>query len=106
MTITIRQGRRYGSELIVFQYIHYGELRICSAFSQVSYLRKSNGSRLNVFAPIQDLSAISKSGSEALALVAGVQNDLEVAGDQIMGDEYTDHVIEVGVPKPPLTNEN
>ena len=64
-------------------------------FSQVSYLRKSYGSRLNVFAPIQDLSAMSKSGAEGRTLTAGVKNDLEVAGEQVLGDEYTEHVIQV-----------
>ena len=53
------------------------------------FLRKSHGSRLNVFAPINDLSALSKSGADHRAL----STDLTVAGGQILGDEYSDHVV-------------
>ena len=61
------------------------------SLSQVQFLRKSFGSRLNVFAPVQDLSALSKSGSECMTSVAGMPNDLALAGGQLLGDEYTDH---------------
>lgn len=64
-------------------------------FSQVSFLRKIYGSRLNVFAPIHDLSALSKT-SESLSVVAGVPNDIVVAGGQVLGDEYSEHVLKVG----------
>ena len=57
------------------------------------FLRKTYGSRLNVFQPIGDLSALSKSGSEALSLVAGKKNDVAISGGQILGDEYSDHVV-------------
>lgn len=63
--------------------------------SQVMFLRKSYGSRLNVFAPINDLSALSKSGSQLQALVAGQRNDVAISGGQILGDEYSDHVVKV-----------
>lgn len=63
--------------------------------SQVTYLRKIYGSRLNVFAPVHDLSAISKLGSEGLPATAGLRNDMTIAGGQILGDEYTDHVVKV-----------
>ncbi|KAH8117959.1 inositol hexakisphosphate-domain-containing protein [Phellopilus nigrolimitatus] len=62
-------------------------------WNQVTYLRKSYGSRLNVFAPVHDLSAISKRGSEGLPATAGVKNDVTVAGGQVLGDEYSDHVV-------------
>lgn len=62
-------------------------------WNQVMFLRKSYGSRLNVFAPINDLSNLSKSGSEDQALVPGQRNDVAIAGGQILGDEYSDHVI-------------
>ncbi|CCL99307.1 uncharacterized protein FIBRA_01323 [Fibroporia radiculosa] len=62
-------------------------------WNQVMFLRKSYGSRLNVFAPISDLSKLSKSGAEGGLLVAGQRNDLAIAGGQILGDEYSDHVI-------------
>lgn len=61
------------------------------------FLRKSSGSRLNVFAPVNDLSALSKTGSSDRAggLVAGPRNDVAVAGGQILGDEWSDHVVKV-----------
>ncbi|KZT01378.1 uncharacterized protein LAESUDRAFT_731226 [Laetiporus sulphureus 93-53] len=62
-------------------------------WNQVMFLRKSYGSRLNVFAPINDLSTLSKTGSEAGALVPGQRNDVAIAGGQILGDEYSDHVV-------------
>ena len=65
--------------------------------SQVTYLRKTHGSRLNVFAPVQDLSALSISGSRGLPATAGVKNDMTVAGGQVLGDEYTDHVVKVRI---------
>ena len=57
------------------------------------FLRKSHGSRLNVFAPVNDLSALSKSGVDRRALMPGQQNDVVIAGGQILGDEYSDHVV-------------
>lgn len=63
------------------------------------FLRKSYGSRLNVFAPISDLSALSKTGSEDRALVPGQRNDVAIAGGQILGDEYSDHVVRVRNPQ-------
>ena len=64
-------------------------------YSQVTFLRKSHGSRLNVFAPINDLSALSKTGAADRALLPSKQGDLTVAGGQILGDEYSDHVVKV-----------
>ena len=63
------------------------------SFSQVTFLRKIYGSRLNVFAPIHDLSTLSMTGSEGLSAVAGMTNDIAVAGGQILGDEYSEHVL-------------
>ena len=63
--------------------------------SQVTFLRKSLGSRLNIFAPINDLSSLSRTGSEGLPVTAPVKNDVTIAGGQILGDEYSDHVIRV-----------
>lgn len=34
-------------------------------------------------------------GSEDLASVAGVTNDIAIAGGQILGDEYSEHVLKV-----------
>ena len=57
------------------------------------FLRKSYGSRLNVFAPIHDLSDLSKSGAEGRVLLPGKRNDMAISGGQILGDEYSKHVV-------------
>ncbi|KAF7336949.1 hypothetical protein MVEN_02131300 [Mycena venus] len=62
-------------------------------WNQVKFLRKSYGSRLNVFAPINDLSSLSKTNWEDRALVPGKKNDVAIAGGQILGDEYSNHVV-------------
>ncbi len=43
--------------------------------------------------PINDLSVLSKSGADRRALLPGQQNDVAIAGGQILGDEYSDHVV-------------
>lgn len=58
-------------------------------------MRKAYGSRLNVFNPVNDLSSLSKSGFEIRSLVPGKKNDVAIAGGQILGDEYSDHVVKV-----------
>ena len=63
--------------------------------SQVTFLRKQYGSRLNVFAPVNDLSSLSKSGSTTRSLLPGKKNDVAISGGQILGDEYSDHVMKV-----------
>ncbi|KAL0953290.1 hypothetical protein HGRIS_004539 [Hohenbuehelia grisea] len=62
-------------------------------WNQVNFLRKSYGSRLNVFAPVNDLSTLSMTGSQSRSLVPGKRNDLAITGGQILGDEYSDHVV-------------
>ncbi|KAI0635643.1 inositol hexakisphosphate-domain-containing protein [Trametes polyzona] len=62
-------------------------------WTQVTFLRKSHGSRLNVFAPINDLSVLSRTGAADRALLPSQQGDLTIAGGQILGDEYSDHVV-------------
>ncbi|KAI0072968.1 hypothetical protein K474DRAFT_1723915 [Panus rudis PR-1116 ss-1] len=62
-------------------------------WNQIAFLRKARGSRLNVFAPINDLSTLSMSSSEGRALIPGQTNELVIAGGQILGDEYSDHVV-------------
>ena len=63
--------------------------------SQVTFLRKQYGSRLNVFAPINDLSAMSKTSSDRQIAAAGMENDIAISGGQILGDEYSEHVVRV-----------
>ncbi|KZW02890.1 hypothetical protein EXIGLDRAFT_730985, partial [Exidia glandulosa HHB12029] len=58
-------------------------------WNQVSFLRKSSGSRLNVFAPVNDLSTISKTGAESQ--LWGPQN-ANLSGLSV-GDEWTQHVL-------------
>ncbi|KAK7690552.1 hypothetical protein QCA50_005650 [Cerrena zonata] len=62
-------------------------------WNQITFLRKVYGSRLNVFAPVNDLSTLSKSSGETRALTAGPSNDVAISGGQILGDEYSDHVV-------------
>ncbi|KAJ7822077.1 inositol hexakisphosphate-domain-containing protein [Mycena olivaceomarginata] len=62
-------------------------------WNQIKFLRKSYGSRLNVFAPINDLSSLSKTNWEDRAVVPGKKNDMAIAGGQILGDEYSKHVV-------------
>ncbi|KAI0264344.1 inositol hexakisphosphate-domain-containing protein [Gloeopeniophorella convolvens] len=61
-------------------------------YNQVLFLRKSYGSRLNVFSPVNDLSSLSKSGYQR-STVRGQKNDVAIAGGQVLGDEYSDHVV-------------
>lgn len=67
--------------------------------SQVTFLRKTRGSRLNIFAPVSDLSSLAKTGSERNTLEAGPKNDIAISGGQVLGDEWTTHVVEVCTPR-------
>jgi hypothetical protein len=69
--------------------------KIDAVISQVMFLRKSSGSRLNVFAPVNDLSVLSKTGWQNRALVPDPKNDVAITGGEILGDEYSDHVVKV-----------
>ncbi|KAF8628035.1 hypothetical protein AX15_004150 [Amanita polypyramis BW_CC] len=62
-------------------------------WNQVEFLRKGDGFKLNVFAPVTDLSSLSKSSSEERVIVPGRKNVLAISGGQILGDEYSDHVV-------------
>jgi hypothetical protein len=46
---------------------------------------------------VNDLSALSKTGNvdRAGTLIAGQKNDVAIAGGQILGDEWSDHVVKV-----------
>ncbi|KAN0134590.1 Inositol hexakisphosphate domain containing protein [Lactarius tabidus] len=61
-------------------------------YNQVLFLRKSYGTRLSIFSPVNDLSSLSKSGLRR-SLVRGQTNDVAISGGQILGDEYSDHVV-------------
>ncbi|KAF7374402.1 hypothetical protein MSAN_00324300 [Mycena sanguinolenta] len=62
-------------------------------WNQIKFLRKAYGSRLNVFAPVNDLSSLSKTNWEDRTLMAGKKNDVAITGGQILGDEYSNHVV-------------
>jgi hypothetical protein len=62
--------------------------------SQVLFLRQSYGTRLNIFSPVNDLSSLSKF-SPRRSLVRGQRNDVAITGGQVLGDEYSDHVVKV-----------
>ncbi|KAG8928388.1 hypothetical protein FRC01_006011 [Tulasnella sp. 417] len=53
-------------------------------WNQVKYLRQTSG--LKVFAPVSDLSAISK-------VEAAKKHEVAVGGGQVLGDEWTEHVV-------------
>jgi hypothetical protein len=59
---------------------------------------------LNVFAPVNDLSTLSKTGSATRSLLPGRKNDVAIAGGQILGDEYSDHVVKVNPLKFPFSS--
>ncbi|KAF8623644.1 hypothetical protein AX17_007344 [Amanita inopinata Kibby_2008] len=62
-------------------------------WKQVKFMRKGDGFKLNIFTPVNDLSSLSKSGSEERAVVPGRKNDVAITGGQILGGEYSDHVV-------------
>lgn len=93
-----RRERKSGRESRALTSTFMSSRRI--QYSQIMFLRKSHGSRLNVFTPINDLSALSKSGADHRALLPGQQNDVAIAGGKILGDEYSDHVVKVSIPSP------
>ncbi|KAI0255159.1 inositol hexakisphosphate-domain-containing protein [Lactifluus subvellereus] len=61
-------------------------------YNQVLFLRKSHGTRLSIFSPVNDLSSLSKSGPQR-SLIRGQTNDVAISGGQVLGDEYSDHVV-------------
>ncbi|KAF8525934.1 inositol hexakisphosphate-domain-containing protein [Hysterangium stoloniferum] len=63
-------------------------------WNQVTFLRKTRGSRLNIFAPVSDLSSLAKSESEGSAFEVGPKNEIAISGGQVLGDEWSTHVIE------------
>ena len=61
----------------------------------MKFLRKGDAFKLSVFAPVTDLSSLSKSSAVERAVVAGRKNDLAISGGRVLGDEYSDHVVRV-----------
>ena len=48
-----------------------------------------------MFAPVHDLTSLSRSGSLERATVRGHKNDVQLTGGEILGDEYSDHIVKV-----------
>jgi hypothetical protein len=89
--VVCRQGRRFTSQPPT---VYSHTPLIPMKFSQVLFLRRSYGTRLSIFSPVHDLSSLSKSGPR-LSLVRGQPNDVAIFGGQVLGDEYSDHVVKV-----------
>ena len=89
-----RQGVKFGRKTTTDHSFNISN-NLLLYYSQVSFLRKKYGSRLNVFAPVNDLSSLSKSSSSTRSLLPGKKNDVAISGGQILGDEYSDHVVKV-----------
>lgn len=63
--------------------------------NQVMFLRRS-GSAFKIFAPINDLKALSQAGLESRdqqQVAKRNRPDLTIAGGQILGDEWAEHVV-------------
>ena len=84
-----RREQKFGSKKSRFSSVSKS---VDTINSQILFLRKT---RLNIFAPISDLSSLSRTGLEQRALIPGKTNDVAIAGGQILGDEYSRHVVKV-----------
>lgn len=71
-------------------------VQVADQDSQIKIIRRQGGNRLFAFAPVNDLSLISKS-SDALdgrdGSYAERRKDGDVHGAQILGDEWAEHVV-------------
>nr|XP_018260510.1 uncharacterized protein I303_07432 [Kwoniella dejecticola CBS 10117]OBR82668.1 hypothetical protein I303_07432 [Kwoniella dejecticola CBS 10117] len=61
-------------------------------WNQIKVMRRSGGNRLFAFAPVNDLSLISRS-SELAEKGLSARHDLEMAGGKVLGDEWAEHVV-------------
>ena len=50
-----------------------------------------------MFTSINDLSHLSRLGTDDKPLVAGQKNDVEMKGGQLVRDKYSDHVVKVRI---------
>jgi hypothetical protein len=87
----IRRGQRFTSKP---QTAHSCVTHLHEKISQVLFLRRSYGARLSIFSPVNDLSSLSKSGPR-WSLMRSQTNDIAISGGQVLGDEYSDHVLKV-----------
>ncbi|WWC73457.1 uncharacterized protein I206_107427 [Kwoniella pini CBS 10737] len=61
-------------------------------WNQIKVMRRSGGDRLFAFAPVNDLSLISRS-SEIAEKGLSARHDLEMSGGKVLGDEWAEHVV-------------
>ncbi|WVR08265.1 hypothetical protein IAU60_005312 [Kwoniella sp. DSM 27419] len=61
-------------------------------WNQIKVLRRSGGNRLFAFAPVNDLTAISRS-SEFGEKGPSSRRDVDVQGGKVLGDEWAEHVV-------------
>ncbi|WWC93062.1 uncharacterized protein L201_008027 [Kwoniella dendrophila CBS 6074] len=61
-------------------------------WNQIKIMRRSGGNRLFAFAPVNDLSLISRS-SELGEKGISARRDLEMSGGKVLGDEWAEHVV-------------
>ncbi|WRT69446.1 uncharacterized protein IL334_006432 [Kwoniella shivajii] len=61
-------------------------------WNQIKVMRRSGGNRLFAFAPVNDLSLISRS-SELAEKGISARHDLEMQGGKVLGDEWAEHVV-------------
>ncbi|WVF68673.1 hypothetical protein IAT40_003444 [Kwoniella sp. CBS 6097] len=61
-------------------------------WNQIKVLRRSGGNRLFAFAPVNDLSLISRS-SELAEKGRSTRGDLDLQGGKVLGDEWAEHVV-------------
>ncbi|WVN86977.1 uncharacterized protein L203_102152 [Cryptococcus depauperatus CBS 7841] len=60
-------------------------------WNQIKILRRSGGNRLSAFAPVSNLSIISRSSD--LGDATDSRRDLELQGGKVLGDEWAEHVV-------------
>lgn len=58
-------------------------------------MRRRGGARLHVFAPVSDLSQISRTTGAETGMVGmnGRFRDLDLQGGKVLGDEWAEHVV-------------
>ncbi|WWD04103.1 hypothetical protein V865_002168 [Kwoniella europaea PYCC6329] len=61
-------------------------------WNQIKIMRRSGGNRLFAFAPVNDLTLISRS-SELAEKGSSARLDLEMVGAKVLGDEWAEHVV-------------
>lgn len=64
--------------------------------SQIKTMRRQTGNRLSAFAPVNDLSQISRTSEHGEShgdRPHGRPRDMELQGGKVLGDEWAEHVV-------------